>query len=462
MPQAAHVESVRAIESFRSSLIRFRERALSAIEAAGNRLAAASQRIDNRLRHWNHVAQRAEESYSAAERAYEACTWDEDNDCSGEADSLAEARRALESAQESLDACRGWQARFQEASQSLESQLRVFRDTIDETGSGALAFLQKALTDLDRYLSVSTASTTLASTARRATAPPEKSLSALGFDANGLLGLVTDRRREVLEQRLRTMSAGHRRELSELLSREGVDASVLAHALAASPGNQATNLHDEMAEALPGAMLEILNFQDEVGGLFSRMELRGDTKAALQSFGKGKAYEILATARRLRLKHGPLAIRRGHHIAFGPKSQARYAPQDDLVTGLQSDLRELDKGRKRGRWTSLKAKSKDGSFRKTVESDNHLAIPSEEGWPEIMEDYKYTDGGEYGGDLRTEIVGMGVALSTGEIHSARLICNKKLPQRVHDQVADMNSVLASRGVEGRIEIYEDFDWREAA
>ena len=468
MGQAAHVRSLDALVELRVALQRFGSDSTAALERAGQKVQRAREQLDDHASRLRSAVRQAQDRLRDADERYHRCAADEDRGCSAQRADLTRAQRDLDRAGEEYETCRRWQARLADEAARFESRVRAFRGMSEETLSRAMTFLQERRGDLEIYVRISTGAGAGAAPATMApTAASPSSAGSAGkagssrvLEPRGLLDLVGDEERGVLSRRLGEFSTEDESALRRVLANSKADTRAVAQALAKSPGNFPYELDDELAIALPVAMAAILEFDSDLGGFFSGMKNR-DGVASLQRFGNGKAYEILATARRLGLADGPLAIRPGQHISFGSKAQARYRPQEPMVAELLDDLENKDEGRQKKTknekfWRDYR---KSGDNQKTVEADLHLGIPTPDGYCEIMEDYKHTFGKTDTNDYGDEILGMAVALASGEIHEARFICNKRMGDKTHQRVRDVNEVLESWEVEGRIEIHENFDWR---
>jgi hypothetical protein len=247
---------------------------------------------------------------------------------------------------------------------------------------------------------------------------------------------LDDARLALLNQRL--SDASTLQAVSRLLDRPQTDIQLLIRGLS----NPA--LDERLARMIPGALAELLSSHPETTGLFVPLAGRGPGARAwvanlanpVAESAAGTAYEVLAARRLLHVPAGNLSIGPRDRLAFGPKLQARYEPDSMKVRDLLAELVTLAPQR----WSAIRANPR-ALGRKTVESDLQIGRASAlEGFREIFVDFKYS-----AGPLRhldpAELLGVAVALATGEIHEAHFVCSAGVSQESLSRIDDINKVL---------------------
>lgn len=215
-------------------------------------------------------------------------------------------------------------------------------------------------------------------------------------------------------------------------------------------------LDDQLAREIPGAVAEILKVHPSVAGLFRPLTNRGPgARAWAMNLGNsgsasasGTAYEILAARRLMHTPAGTLYILPTDELAFGPKLQASYKfdsmkTKELLASLIQSSFK---------RWKRLQ-KNRKVIERQTVESDLQLYRNDEE----IFIDFKYTSKAQKWLSS-AELLGVAVALATGEIHEAHYVCNSKFSRITRERIDDINRILRRWGC-GTITAHSKYSWR---
>jgi hypothetical protein len=254
--------------------------------------------------------------------------------------------------------------------------------------------------------------------------------------------------KHVLNHRLKNLSTEVARELNDLLKNSRANRKLLLKGLS-NPV-----LDERMAIEIPGAVVEILRMHPDAAGLFTALSNRGpgarpwivNLNNPKSPVSNGAAYELLATRKLMHKAAGDLKLYAGDKIAFGPKLQARYEPSDLKAQELLGALINIAPTR----WKDLQ--EDHVLARRTVESD----ISIYQNGHEIFVDFKYT-----GKNSRwiepAELLGIAVALSTGEINEAYFICNASLSESSQKRINDIN-ILLNQWKCNIIKAHHNFDW----
>ena len=150
----------------------------------------------------------------------------------------------------------------------------------------------------------------------------------------------------------------------------------------------------------------------------------------------------------MRVSAGELRILPTDELAFGPKQQARYKPDEMKTKDL---LAALVRAAPR-RWASVAA-STSAIERKTVEADVLLHRAG----AEISVDFKYTAAGTRSLE-RAQLLGVGVALATGEISNAHFVCNGCFDRTTQQRVDDVNRLMLEWNT-GQVSLHSEYAWR---
>lgn len=215
------------------------------------------------------------------------------------------------------------------------------------------------------------------------------------------------------------------------------------------------HLDEQMALYIPDAIAEIIQRHPNVSGLFQPMSTRGPGAKAwvhnlvnpITESAAGTAYELLATRQLMNRPAGDLQIKSGDSISFGPKQQARYNPDNTKTAQLLASLMQISPKR----WAIFQTHP-NMIERRTVEADVLLY----RGGQEIFVDFKYTKGTKRNLEA-PELLGVALALTTGEIHQAHFVCNGKIDKISKNRIDDVNRVL-TRWDCGRIKAHQNYQW----
>jgi hypothetical protein len=258
----------------------------------------------------------------------------------------------------------------------------------------------------------------------------------------------------VLQQRLDKLSSEDARKMAKALSNTTLRNPNAQIAFAKGISNP--YLDENMAVEVIKALPEILHAHPEAAGLFTPLRTRGPgARAWIDSLATsspdlaaGAAYELLATRKLMHKAAGNLKIHPTDKITFGPKLQARYDPSGFKTQELLSSLVQISPDR----WSRLQA-NPQALARRTVESDLAISRSSRE----IFVDFKHTQTGARNLDT-AELLGVAVALATGEIHEAHFVCNAAIDGISRQRIDDINRVLSRWGTSNFIQAHQHFGW----
>ncbi|MBU4319707.1 MAG: putative nuclear RNA export factor SDE5 [Nitrospinae bacterium] len=215
------------------------------------------------------------------------------------------------------------------------------------------------------------------------------------------------------------------------------------------------HIDEQMALCIPDALSEIIQSHPNIAGLFLPISTRGPGAKAwihnlvnpIAESATGTAYELLATRQLMHRSAGDLKIQSGDSISFGPKLQARYNPDNTKTAQLLASLIQISPKR----WSIFQT-NPNMIERRTVEADVLLY----RGGQEIFVDFKYTKGTKKN-LVAAELLGVALALSTGEIHQAHFVCNGKIDKVSRNRIDDINRVL-TRWECGPIKAQQNYQW----
>ncbi len=451
MNRGAYVRAIHELEYFRGVLKRFKAEVREILLAVDRDAVRTIEWVRTResywvqsVRYWEDAVEDARQNLARCREEEEA--EEEEADCGPEETALRIAYARLREARENLTVARRWLDRIERVAGEYRNKSRVLESAANETIDQASAFLRERHSYLATYAGVGEARPEYQIASQLLAAPAsierEAETEEAGLDAV---------RSETLLRRISNLSPDGRAALDEVLAHPLTNGPALFRGL----GNPA--LPEGMAAAIPGALAEILREHPDVAGLFTPLSLRGpgakawiaNLDGANPSAVAGKAWEVLATAKLLRQSSEGLQIRPDDEIAFGPKCQARYEPQGRLTQELLCKLVAAAPSR----WAKFQARH-PATARRTVESDLHIGRLYVDGWREIFVDFKYTTAGAT--YLKpSELLGLAVALATGEIDEAHFVCcNGRFWPVSRARIDDINRLLGRRA----IFYHEDLRW----
>lgn len=156
MPDPAQVRSVAAIENFRNALVRFQERAQSALETLGGELQRSADWLEHdRPAHWKAQLRLAEDDCQQAKMDLERCLTfpvaDERPTCREERAVLKKARVRVDYCREKQQRVRHWQREFQHEQLEYSGRAGQFRRLLETELPLAKNKLEQILRRLDEY-----------------------------------------------------------------------------------------------------------------------------------------------------------------------------------------------------------------------------------------------------------------------------------------------------------------------
>jgi len=163
MGEAANVRAIHTLDDLGQALGKFKSEAQDALRSAGSEIRQTLEWMTSRVHYWRRQVELREEEVDRLYDELERCRDDEDNDCGGYEDDLAEARRRLREAQADLQMTQQWLRRVEGAAQQYNLQARrLYQLTTNHTDT-ARAILAGKRAELERYVLASAAGTGLAS-----------------------------------------------------------------------------------------------------------------------------------------------------------------------------------------------------------------------------------------------------------------------------------------------------------
>lgn len=160
MNPGVHVQSVAAIEQFRSATVSFQHESVQALGSVEAELRRFLQWLKfDQAQYWKHESRRSEERVAEAKNDLHRCqnaTIDPHRtpSCLQEKKVLAAAKRRLEIAEERLTAVRRWIPIVEQAAFEYLSAVEPLSTTLAAGIPRALADLDRALSTIEAYLAV--------------------------------------------------------------------------------------------------------------------------------------------------------------------------------------------------------------------------------------------------------------------------------------------------------------------
>jgi len=160
MNESINVRTIQILTNLKNAFIGFSAETQESLIAIENELRRTLDwlkgEVDVRQRH----IMRCRDAVHFAERALRECEAQEDDDyvpdCRAEIYELQEARRSLRHAEDELKIARMWFSKIQKAIQQFGTHVRRLKDLATDRTESAKAFLDRATSDLERYLGIST------------------------------------------------------------------------------------------------------------------------------------------------------------------------------------------------------------------------------------------------------------------------------------------------------------------
>lgn len=179
MPQQAHVSSLDAIESFRSSLIVYLSQARPALEEVSANVMRTRNWLENEQRaHWeNELRRRAKELDEAQQALFSARLGALRRESALDQMAVHRAKRAFDEAEAKLRILRKWCREFDGRVQPLVKQIEKLQTVLIHDMAKGVAYLTETVNLLETYAEVHAPAAALA-TAPAAAAPAETAQAA--------------------------------------------------------------------------------------------------------------------------------------------------------------------------------------------------------------------------------------------------------------------------------------------
>ncbi|MBM3239285.1 hypothetical protein FJZ31_23580 [Candidatus Poribacteria bacterium] len=163
MNESINVRTIQTLGNLKNAFIGFSVETQESLIAIENELRRTMDwlkgEVDVRHRH----IMRCRDEVDFASRALRECEAQEDDDyvpdCRAEIYELQEARRSLRHAEDELKIARLWFSKIQKAIQQFGTHVRRLKDLATDRTESAKAFLDRATSDLERYLGIPTPTT---------------------------------------------------------------------------------------------------------------------------------------------------------------------------------------------------------------------------------------------------------------------------------------------------------------
>jgi hypothetical protein len=156
MPERAHVTSVDALESFRSSLILYVSKARPALDEVSAEVVRTRMWLEDEQRlHWENEARRCRRALDEAQQAlFSARLSTFRDETSAEQMAVHRTKRASDDAQDKLSVLKKWNRDFDNRVEPLLKQMDKLQTVLAHDMVLAIAFLTQAITTLRAYASI--------------------------------------------------------------------------------------------------------------------------------------------------------------------------------------------------------------------------------------------------------------------------------------------------------------------
>jgi predicted nuclease with TOPRIM domain len=157
MPDSARVSSLEAIETFRSSLIIYREKAGRILDEVNDSVVRTRLWLQtNRIAHWqNEVRQRDRELKEKLQELFSAQMSGLRNAPFAQQQAVRKAKEALREAEARLQTVRQWNRQFDQHVEPLAHQVEKFRHDLGHDLGKAVAWLMELSKTLSAYAELS-------------------------------------------------------------------------------------------------------------------------------------------------------------------------------------------------------------------------------------------------------------------------------------------------------------------
>jgi hypothetical protein len=154
MSTTARVNSIDAIQEWKSSLKRFVDETWQLLRSAEQKIRRTEEWLQERSNYWHHRSEQCQEEVYQARRDLQECRNDEDNDCSAEEEALTEARCNLRNTEMEVENVRRWKAQVAEMAAAYRVQAERLSQLLTAEMPRADAFLGRIIDDLYAYVAV--------------------------------------------------------------------------------------------------------------------------------------------------------------------------------------------------------------------------------------------------------------------------------------------------------------------
>jgi len=156
MPEQAHVSSVDALESFRSSLIVYLSKARPALEEVSADVMRTRLWLQDEQRtHWeNEVRRRSRALQEAQQALFSARLSTFREETSAEMMAVHRTRRAFDEAETKLKVIRKWNRDYDNRAEPLVKQMEKLQTVLAHDMVQAIAFLTQAINTLHAYAGI--------------------------------------------------------------------------------------------------------------------------------------------------------------------------------------------------------------------------------------------------------------------------------------------------------------------
>jgi len=158
MPERAHVTSVDAIKSFKTSLIVYLSKARPTLEEISADILRLRLWLQNdQQAHWQGEIRRRSRKLEDAQQALFSARLSNLSDAtSAEVVAVTRAKRALDEAETKMRTVRRWTRDFDSRVEPVAKQLEKLQTMLSEEMTRAAAYLTHAINSLDAYANVKT------------------------------------------------------------------------------------------------------------------------------------------------------------------------------------------------------------------------------------------------------------------------------------------------------------------
>jgi hypothetical protein len=153
MAERAHVTSVDALESFRSSLVLYRSKARPTLEEVSAEVTRTRLWVENdQRRHWENEARRRSKALQEARQALFSATLTKLREATAaEIMAVNRAKRSMEEAETKLAVIKKWTREFDSQMGPLVKQLQSLEGTLANDLPQAIAYLTESIKTLAAY-----------------------------------------------------------------------------------------------------------------------------------------------------------------------------------------------------------------------------------------------------------------------------------------------------------------------